>query len=324
VPDTPPIPNTSAWPVLPWREWGETRTSVHLWTQIVGKVALAAAPAVNHWWQARLQLSPRGFTTGALPYYERLFAIEFDFIDQRLLVSDSRGQTDGFALGPMSVASFHRQLLAIAHSFDVDLRIHRRPNEMDEAIPFEQDERRVTYDPAQSEALWRSFLLAHRLLSAFRGPFIGKASPVALYWGSFDLAVARFSGRPAPLHPGGAPHCPDWVQHEAYSRELSAAGWWPGSGEIGPLFYAYAYPQPAGFERASIRPLAASFDEGLGEFVLRYDDIRGTPDPEAAVEDFLATTYAAAADLGDWDRAMLEPADYPLTSPPGRAWTVKP
>ncbi|HET8587680.1 MAG TPA: DUF5996 family protein, partial [Candidatus Limnocylindria bacterium] len=208
------------------------------------------------------------------------------------------------------------------HSLDIAVRIHRRPNELPFATPFDQDEEHATYDRGQAHLLWRGFATAHRLLEEFRAPFIGKASPISFFWGSFDLAVSLYSGRPAPLHPGGAPNCPDWVQQEAYSREEVAAGYWPGTSEIGPMFYAYAYPAPSGYETAAIEPAAASFDRSLGEFVLSWDAARAAPQPDATVQSFLASTFAAATRHAEWDLGLLQPAHYPNRRPPRRAWTV--
>ncbi len=314
--------HSPAWPTLPWQSWGDTMATVHLWTQIVGKIRLTASPALNHLWEACLFVTPRGLTTGTMPYEQRLFQIDLDFVDHRLTVTDSDGQSDGFPLEQMSVATFYRRLFALLRSHEVELAIHGRPNEVKVAIPFDEDETHATYDPDQAQLIWRAFATAHRLLSEFRAPFIGKARPVNFFWGTFDLAVALYSGRTAPLHPGGAPNCPPWVEQEAYSREQVAAGFWPGTSETAPMFYSYTYPAPPGYGAVEIEPASASFDEGLGEFVLTYEAARLAASPDEAVGAFLASTFRAGTRHDGWDRRLLEPADYPATRPPGRAWTV--
>ena len=222
----------------------------------------------------------------------------------------------------MSVATFYRRVMDELASLDIEVPIRTTPTEVAVAIPFEQDEQHASYDRDQAHVFWQGLTAAHRVLTRFRGPFIGKASPVHFFWGGFDLAVTRFSGRAAPRHPGGAPNCPDWVQEEAYSREVSSAGWWPSSGDLGPAFYSYTYPQPAGFERAAVRPAAASFNETYGEFILRDDDLLGIADPDSAVLEFLESTYDAGARLAGWDRTELE-GDYPSDGRVERAWTVR-
>jgi hypothetical protein len=315
-------PTPTAWPDLPWQAWTETMTTVQLWTQIVGKIRLTASPPLNHLWEGCLSVTPRGLTTGTMPHGQRLFQIDLDFIGHRLLVADSDGRSVGFALEQMSVAAFYRRLFALLSEMEIEIGIHGRPNEMAIAIPFAEDEQHATYDPEHAQLLWRAFATAHRLLTEYRAPFVGKASPVNFFWGTFDLAVARYSGRPAPLHPGGAPNCPPWVEQEAYSREQVAAGFWPGSATTAPMFYSYTYPAPSGYEIAPIEPAGAWFDRQLGEFVLPYEVARTSGSADEGVMAFLETAFAAGTRHGEWDLSLLEPEDYPTRRPPGRAWTV--
>jgi uncharacterized protein DUF5996 len=311
----------NAWPELPWRDWGASIATVHMWTQIVGKVRLALASPLNHWWHVTLYVSSRGLTTSAIPYGGGRFQIDFDFIDHRLLVTDSEGGSFTMPLEPKSVARFYRELMAGLRSLGIDVRISTRPVEVAEAVPFETDEQHASYDAGHVRLFWRGLLQADRLMKAFQTGFVGKASPVHFFWGSFDLATTRFSGRPAPLHPGGAPNCPDWVMEEAYSREESSIGWWPQSEPPGPAFYAYTYPEPDGYRSASVRPSETFFDPRLGLFVLPYEAARISADPDAAVLDFFRSTYAAGADLGGWDRSTLEPRIHP-GQPPHAPWST--
>ena len=312
------------WPELPWREWAPTITTLHLWTQIVGKVRMALAPPLNHWWHVTLYVTSRGMTTSPIPYGDREFQVDFDFVDHRLEVRDSIGGRFAMPLESISVAQFHRTFRDGLRGLGIEVRIFTRPVEVVEAIPFELDEQHASYDAEHAHAFWRGLVQADRAIKAFQTGFVGKASPVHVFWGSFDLAAARYSGRPAPLHQGGAPNCAVWVMEEAYSREVSSIGWWPSSEPPGPAFYAYTYPEPEGFRSAPIRPAEAVFDERFGEFLLAYDAVRTSPDPDAAVQAFFQSTYAAGADLAGWDRALLEPATPPGPSP-GRAWsTVSP
>jgi hypothetical protein len=292
----------------PSGDWADTIATLHMWTQIVGKIRMTQMPALNHWWHVPLYVSPRGLTTGPMPYDERLFQLDFDFLNHRLAAEDSDGGSFAIELRPMSVAAFYRAVMDGLASLAIDITIRTTPVEVDVAIPFEQDEAHATYDPAQVRAFWQGLMTAHRLLTRFRAGFIGKASPVHFFWGGFDLAVTRFCGRSAPRHPGGIPNCPDWVMHEAYSHEVSSAGWWPSSLELGPSFYSYMYPQPPGFPRSRVMPDRATFSPDLGLFVLRETDLEELEDPEAAVLAFLESTYAAGADLARWDRARLEAA----------------
>jgi hypothetical protein len=310
------------WRPMPWHDWSDTIATLHMWTQIVGKIRMAQAPPLNHWWHVPLYVSARGLTTTSMPYGDRLFQMDFDFIDHRLVIEESGGRSTAIDLRPMSVATFYRAVMDELASLDIEVRIRTKPTEVAVAIPFEQDEQHASYDRDQAHACWQGLSAAHGVLTKFRGPFVGKASPVHFFWGGFDLAVTRFSGRVAPTHPGGAPNCPDWVQEEAYSREVSSAGWWPSSPGLGPAFYSYTYPQPAGFPQAVVRPDSATFDITYGEFVLRDDDLSGVADPESAVLDFLESTYDAGASLAGWDRSALE-GEYPSDGHVERAWSTR-
>jgi hypothetical protein len=310
-----------AWPDLPWQEWSATITTLHMWMQIVGKVRMALAPPLNHWWHVPLYVTSRGMTTSPIPYGQRQFQVDFDFLDHRLDVTDTAGGRFTMALVPRSVARFYREFMVGLAGLGIDARIWPRPVEVADAIPFEIDEQHASYDPTHAQSFWRASVQADRVMKAFQSGFVGKASPVHFFWGSFDLATTRFSGRRAPLHPGGAPNCADWVMEEAYSREESSIGWWPSSEGPGPTFYAYTYPEPAGLRSASVGPAGASFDARSGEFVLPYDVALQAADPDAAVLEFFHTAYEAGADLGRWDRSILEPA-VPPDRPPRRAWST--
>jgi hypothetical protein len=309
------------WPELPWREWAPTISTLHMWTQVVGKVRMALAPPLNHWWHVPLYVSSRGLTTSPIPFGARQFQVDFDFLDDRLDVTDTDGGSFTMPLAPQSVAQFYRELMDGLRSLGIDVRIWTRPVEVAKAIPFETDEQHASYDRRQARSFWRGLVQADRVMKTFRSGFVGKASPVHFFWGSFDLATTRFSGRPAPLHPGGVPSCPTWVMQEAYSREEHSVGWWPLSEGPGPAFYAYVYPEPEGFRAARSGPAGASFDPELGEFVLPYDEVRQAADPDAAVLEFFQRTYEAGAELGRWDRASLEPAASPAR-PPDRPWST--
>jgi hypothetical protein len=290
------------WPRLRVDDWTETRDTLHMWTQIVGKVRLSRAPLINHWWQVTLYVSPRGLTTGAIPHRGGLFDLEFDFVDHRLRLRSSDGGERMVALSSRPVADFYEDTMAALGALDLEVTIDPRPNEVDPAIPFNEDHHHATYDPQAARLFWRQLVLADRGLAEFRSHFVGKVSPVHFFWGAMDLACTRFSGRGAPEHPGGAPNCGDWVMVEGYSRELSSAGFWPGGGEEG-AFYAYAYPEPPGYRTSPVSPPTAAFDEALGEFVLPYADVRQSADPDARLLEFLTSTHAAAARSGDWPTA---------------------
>ena len=301
-----------SWPHLPFDLWSDTCATLHRWTQVVGKIRLAKAPMLNHWWQVPLYVTCRGLTTSPIPDEGRAFQIDFDFIDHRLRIDASDGRSESFALAPCTVADFYTEVMGKLRGLGVDVRIWTLPVEIPDPIPFEQDREHAAYEPEHAHRFWRILLKADQLLAAFRSRFIGKSSPVHFFWGSFDLAVTRFSGRLAPPHPG-APHTADRVSREAYSHEVSSCGFWPGNGGFGqPAFYSYAYPPPAGFADASVHP--GAYNEGLGEFILPYHEVQQASVPDDAVLDFLQSTYEAAANLGRWDRTGLERRQEP--SPP--------
>ncbi|WP_114560855.1 DUF5996 family protein [Desertihabitans aurantiacus] len=293
------------WPALRVEDWTATRDTLHMWTQVVGKIRMAHAPLLNHWWQVTLYVNPRGLTTGSIAAGERLVDLELDFVDHQLRIRTSDGGTRSVRLEPKSVARFHAETLQALRELGVEAEISALPNEVHPAIPFAEDHEHASYDPDAVQAFWRQLVQADRLINEFRSHFVGKVSPVHFFWGSFDLACTRFSGRPAPEHPGGAPNCGDWVMVEGYSRELSSCGFWPGGGEEG-AFYAYAYPEPAGFAEHPVRPEAAYYDSALRQFLLPYEAVRTSADPDRTVLDFLQSTYEAAADHGGWDRVSLE------------------
>jgi len=294
------------WPALPVESWLDTAQTLHMWTQIVGKVRLAQSPWVNHSWHVTLYVTARGLTTSPIPHGERIFQIDFDFLDHQLRVSTCEGQVRSLPLRPRTTADFHASLMATLEELGLPVRIHGRPNEVEVATPFADDTAHAAYDAQAVERFWRALFQIDRVFKTFRARFQGKVSPVHFFWGSFDHAVTRFSGRPAPPHPGGFPNMPDRITREAYSHEVSSAGFWPG-GEAGPaFFYSYAYPTPEGFAEAPVRPEAASWSADLGEFVLPYEAVRGAASPDAALLDFLQTTYEAAATAAGWDRAALE------------------
>jgi len=296
-----------AWPDLPYSAWRETYATLHLWTQIVGKIRLSQTPWLNHSWHVALYLTARGLTTSPIPYGERIFEITFDFIDHALRIETSDGRRAQIPLRAQSVADFYAAVMAQLADIGMPVAIDETPNELPDAIAFSKDRVHTAYDPEYAHRFWRALLQADRVLKVFRTGFIGKCSPVHFFWGSFDLAVTRFSGRRAPLHPGGVPNLANEVVCEAYSHEVSSAGFWPGGGAIDyPAFYSYAYPAPEGFSSAVVRPSAAFFSKDLQEFILPYDAVRTAASPDAALLEFLQSTYEAAADAGHWDRAALE------------------
>ena len=305
-----PTSSSSAWPALPPLEtWKDTFDTLHMWTQIVGKIRLALGPHVNHSWGATLYVTTSGLTTSPIPQDNRSFAIDFDFLDHALCISTSGGDTRSFALEPMSVADFFAKTMNGLRDLGVQVHIFTRPVEVVEAIRFERDRQHASYDAPAANLYWRALVQAHRVLSEFRARFIGKVSPVHFFWGAFDLAVTRFSGRTAPKHPGGIPNCADWVIQEAYSHEVSSAGFWPGAGLGGreeASFYAYGYPEPAGFQNYVVRPEGAYYHAQLREFILPYETVRSATDPDGVLLAFLETTYEAAASLANWDRSALE------------------
>jgi uncharacterized protein DUF5996 len=299
--------NDEPWPALPLSEWRDTCATLHLWTQVVGKVRLARTPWLNHSWHVPLYVTARGLTTSPIPYAHRTFVIEFDFVEHRLRIDSSDGAQRQLSLQPQSVADFHSAVMRALADIGIEIAIDRMPNEIPGAIPFDEDREHASYDAVHAHRFWRILVQADRVLKQFRTGFVGKSSPVHFFWGSFDLAVTRFSGRRAPLHPGGVPNLADAVVRDAYSHEVSSVGFWPGGGAVDyPAFYAYAYPEPAGFREARVRPAEAFFSAELGEFILPYDAVRTTATPDERLLDFARSTYDAAADLGHWDRATLE------------------
>ena len=295
------------WPELPYEVWKETVATLHMWTQIVGKVRLVQMPWINHSWHTTLYVSPRGLTTSAMPYGERTFAIDFDFLDHQLRISTCDDELRTVPLEPQTTALFHERVMTALAELDLEVEIHARPNEVDPAIPFTEDHVHASYDGEAVQRFWRVLLQVDRVFTDFRSRFLGKSSPSHFFWGSFDLAVTRFSGRPAPEHPGGYPNMPLDVMREAYSHEVISAGFWPGGEPMPyPMFYAYAYPTPEGFSDAAVEPASARWVDELGEFVLDYDDVRTSADPSATLMAFLQSTYEAGAAAAGWDRAALE------------------
>jgi len=295
------------WPPLAFDDWGDTCATLHLWTQVVGKVRLVQTPWTNHSWHVPLYVTARGLTTSMIPHGALTFSIDFDFIEHRLVIETSAGGVRILPLQQRSVADFYAAVMALLAELGVPVRIRTMPNEIRDAIPFERDRQHAAYDADKAHRFWLALVQIDRVFKVFRAGFVGKCSPVHFFWGSFDLAVTRFSGRPAPPHPGGVPNMPDWVAREAYSHEVSSAGFWPGNATFPEVvFYAYAYPEPKGFREAAARPAAARFDAALGEFVLPYAAVRSSGDPDAALLAFMQSTYEAAADRAGWDRAALE------------------
>ena len=306
VPTQPPTIDHDTWPSLPLAAWQDTYATLHMWTQIVGKIRLALAPMICHWWQVTLYATPRGLSTSPMPYGTRLFQIDFDFVDHTLVIETADGAKQILPLRPQSVAEFYGELMEALNSLGIEVRIWTTPVEMEDRTPFEQNRHHAAYDPEYAQRAWRVLLQSTRVLTQFRSRFIGKVSPVHFFWGAFDLAVTRFSGRPAPQHPG-APNLAKFVAREAYSHQVSSCGFWPGGGAVDqPYFYAYAYPEPEGFDTYSVRPNEAFYSRDLREFLLPYEAVRKAPDPDRVLLAFLQSTYEAAADLGKWDRAALE------------------
>jgi hypothetical protein len=306
---TPETPAGAAWPALPLDAWKPTCETLHRWAQIVGKIRLALTPWTNHSWHATLYVTARGLTTSPIGWRGRTFTIDFDFIDHRLVAACSDGASRVIALKPMTVAEFHDEVFARLAELDIHPRIFERPNELPDDTPFPEDREHRSYDAEAVLRFFRVLSSVDAVLKEYRTRFVGKSSPVHFFWGSFDIAVTRFSGRPAPPHPGGFPHIPDRVIREAYSHEVSSCGWWPGGGLTDyPAFYAYAYPPPAGYASASVLPNEAFWDAQGGEYLLPYDAVRRAEDPRSAVLAFCRSTYEAAAATGAWDRAALEPS----------------
>jgi hypothetical protein len=289
------------WPSLPLAEWKDTYTTLHLWTQIVGKIRLTLSPKINHWWQVPLYVTPRGLTTTAIPYHARSFEIDFDFLDHQLIIQTSDGVTQTIALVPRSVADFYSELMATLRSLQIEVEIHAKPDEVPNPIPFAEDHEHASYDPEYANRFWRILVQADRVFKGFRSRFIGKCSPVHFFWGSFDLAVTRFSGRPAPERDGA-----DAITREAYSHEVISHGFWPGGNGVEAAFYSYTAPAPDGLDKAQIRPAQAFYSKEMSEFLFMYDDMRQNESPDTALMDFLQSTYEAGANLAKWDRSALE------------------
>ena len=309
----PPLPSLSEtdralfWPPLPFAEWQATAETLHLWTQIVGKIRLSLSPWINHSWHVTLYLTSRGLTTSAIPHGWHTFGIRFDFISHELRILKSDGALRVLPLQPQSVATFYGKVMEALRELQLPVQIDLSPNEITDPIPFDRDETHRTYDPAQANRFWRVLLQSDRVLKQFRSRFCGKCSPVHFFWGSFDLAVTRFSGRPAPVHPGGIPHLPDAVTREAYAQEVSSVGFWPGNAASPtPLYYSYAYPEPSGFAEAKVQPAEAAYHAPLHEFILPYDAVRTAGSPDAMLLEFAQSVYDAASTLGKWDRAAVE------------------
>jgi uncharacterized protein DUF5996 len=290
------------WPELPLASWSETASTLHMWTQVVGKVRLALAPHINHWWQVPLHVTARGLSTSAMPYHDRLLEMEFDFLDHNLAIRDSSHTTRYVPLYPRSVADFYREVMAVLQSMSIDVAIWPKPVEIPDPIPFADDVVHASYDPEAVARFHRILMSVDSVFTQFRGGFLGKASPSHFFWGSFDLAVTRFCGRRAPEREGA-----DSITREAYSHECSSAGFWPGSGALpDPAFYSYTAPEPPGYAQYSVRPAAAYYHPELREFVLMYDDVRSAWSPEETLREFLQSTYEAGANLAKWDRPALE------------------
>ncbi|NDJ25899.1 hypothetical protein GS682_30790 [Nostoc sp. B(2019)] len=303
---TPHHSPTDIWLPLPVAVWRDTYETLHLWTQIVGKIRLALAPKINHWWHSTLYVTPRGLTTSTIPYGTRNFQITFNFLLHQLLIETSDGTVRIIELTQRSVSNFYQTVINTLKEIGIEVRIWTMPQEVVDPIPFEQDEKHSTYNREYAQRFWQILVQAERILTRFRSSYVGKCSPVHFFWGSFDLAVTRFSGQPAPKHPGGVPNMADWVTREAYSHEVSSCGFWFGGGSVEALFYAYAYPEPEGFKDYSIQPHSAFYSLDMKEFILPYEAVRQANDPDAMALVFLQSAYEAVANLAQWDRTALE------------------
>ena len=302
----------TAWPDIPFNDWRESAETLHMWTQIIGKVRLVQTPWMNHSWHVTLYVTPRGLTTGAIPHGHLTFSIDFDFIDHQLLMRCSDGGVARLPLRSQDTADFYAAVMQSLDELGLPVTINTVPNEVEEAIPFPEDRVHKTYDPDAVNRFWRALYQIDRVFRAFRADFQGKSSPVHFFWGSFDLAVTRFSGRTAPDHPGGLPNMPLWVAQEAYSQEVSSAGFWPGSAQFPtPIFYSYAYPTPSGFADEAVAPKEATWSSDLGEFVLPYEAVRTADDPDKALTAFLNSTFDAAAKTADWDLEVYRRRHFP-------------
>ena len=307
---------SNVWPALPFAEWKDTAITLHMWTQIVGKIRLTLTPWTNHSWHVTLYVTSRGLTTSPIPHGVCTFEIQFDFINHQLLVDKSDGARQTIELKPQSVADFYRTLVRTLEDLDLPVTINTMPNEIENPVPLDQDEEHHSYDPEYANRFWRVLVQSDRVFKEFRSRFCGKCSPVHFFWGSFDLAVTRFSGRPAPPHPGGVPHLPDAITREAYSQEVSSLGFWPGNAAMPtPVFYSYAYPEPTGFAGAKVQPPEGYYESKLREFILPYDAVRTAGKPDEVLLDFAQSAYDAASKLGKWDRDALEEKKPALHSP---------
>ncbi len=310
---------TNPWPALPFAAWQDTCETLHMWTQIIGKIRLSQMEWVNHSWHVTLAVTARGLTTMPMPYGARMFQIDFDFVNHRLDILTGDGASRAIPLRPMSVAQFYREVFDALGELGIDISINTTPNELPDPIPFDEDEIHAAYDPEYANRFWRVLSQTERVFQRFRSRFGGKVSPVQFFWGSFDLAITRFSNERAPDHPGGIPNLPDWVSREAYSHEVSSAGFWPGSAAApDAFFYSYAYPEPEGYSEAAVEPDAAHYSDTFREFILPYEAMRAAAGPDRALLDFLQSTYDAAADLGGWDRSALDCELPPPDAPPQR------
>jgi len=308
-PSTAMSDRAECWPSLPLAAWKETYATLHMWTQIVGKVRLALTPRLNHWWNVPLYVSPSGLTTTAIPYAHFTFELRFDFLNRELVLQTNMGQVKSIRLSPRSVADFYQDFLGMLHSAGIKVETWKVPVEVPDPIPFDQDRVHASYDPEYARRFWQVLVSADRVFQEFRSRFVGKSSPVHFFWGSFDLAVTRFSGRRAPERPGA-----DSITREAYSHEASSVGFWPGSGLDGPAFYSYMAPEPSGFRQSRVRPGAAFYHPQLNEFILMYDEVRSAFSPSAILLDFCQSTYEAGAQLAHWDRQALEKAPHSSAS----------
>ena len=307
---------SNVWPALPFAEWKDTAITLHMWTQIVGKIRLTLTPWTNHSWHVTLYVTSRGLTTSPIPHGVCTFEIQFDFINHQLLVDKSDGARRKLELKPQSVADFYRTLMRTLEDLDLPVTINTMPNEIENPVPLDQDEEHHSYDPEYANRFWRVLVQSDRVFKEFRSRFCGKCSPVHFFWGSFDLAVTRFSGRPAPPHPGGVPHLPDAITREAYSQEVSSLGFWPGNAAIPtPVFYSYAYPEPSGFAGAKVQPPEVYYESKLREYILPYDAVRTAEKSDEVLLDFAQSAYDAASKLGKWDRDALEEKKPALHSP---------
>jgi hypothetical protein len=306
--------DAAVWPPLSLPAWRDTYATLHMWSQVVGKTRLALSPSENHWWHIALYVTPRGLTTSAMPYGSRTVAVEFDFLDHHVYVRTSDGAVRALALAPQTVAEFYAAYREALRSLELYVPIYPVPVEVETAIPFAEDRTHRAYDADAAQGWWRALVQADRVLKRFRGRFLGKQSPVHFFWGSFDLAVTRFSGRTAPRHPGGAPNCPNYVMEEAYSRECASCGFWPGGGAFAEAaFYAYAYPEPAGYSTHPVGPDGAFYHPEARELILPYEAVRRSREPDQTLLQFLQSAYEGAADLALWDRGTLDrlPGEWP-------------